>query len=159
MQQTSIIDLVNVRELHASDLNFILSSSIKCIQSYQSKLYPGHGIRDLYVHLEKIILAAIKHPTTSIMIACDRNDSDHIIGYIMTNIKCNHIYLQYTKYAYRKLGVQKYVLMPLLIDELQPISCEWATKEMVKLVKLGKIKINGEFMESLIDSYYKEVLK
>lgn len=146
----SIIDLVNVRQLQSSDLNFILSSSIKCIQSYSKKLYPAHGVRELYEHLEKVILSALHHSDYSILIACNKDDSDQIIGYLMTSLKSNHIYLQYTKYAYRKLGLQKYVLLPLLIDESKPSTVEWATKEMIRLVNKQAITVKHQYIEQLI---------
>ena len=151
----SIIDLVNVRQLESTDINFILSSSIKCLQAYSKKLYPAHDVRPLYEHLEKVILSAMHHPSYSILIACNKDDSEQIIGYLMTNPQTNHIYLQYTKYAYRKLGVQSHILMPLLLNEGRPITVEWATKEMIRLKNENRLTVNSQYIEQLIEERFK----
>ena len=154
-QTMEIINLVTVRELQASDLNFILSSSIKSIQSHASKLYPATPVRELYEHLEKIILCAFAMPNYSILIACHKDDSDHIIGYLMVDQSKNHVFLQYTKYAFRKLGVQKHVLLPLLVSIESPITYEFATKEAVKLSKKLPVIVKSLFTEQLLEYYLK----
>jgi hypothetical protein len=146
----SIQDLVNIRELQANDLNFILSSSIQSLTSYINSTYKGWNKSNLYQHLEQLILYALNHCNYSIFIACDISDSDHIIGYIVADVTKNHIFLQYTKYAYRKLGIQKHLLLPLVVDTNNPISCNWNTKEMVRFSKEGKVHIQDKFIESLM---------
>jgi len=146
----SLNDQVNIRQLELTDLNFILASSIKCLTQYTDSIYKGWDKKDLYKHLEKVILFGLSKCNYSVFIACDVKDSDHIIGYIVGNHESNHIFLQYTKYSYRKLGIQKHLLLPLLVDYANPITVNWATKEMKKAVKIGKISIQDKFTEELM---------
>ena len=146
----SLIDLVNIRQLELADLNFILSSSTKCLTQYINTTYKGWDKPELTKHLERIILFGLSKCNYSVFIACDSKDSDHIIGYIVGDTITNHIFLQYTKYAYRKLGIQKNLLLPLVIDSTQPHTVEWNTKEMVKIQKLNRIKIHAKLVEALM---------
>ena len=146
----SIQDSISIRQLQASDLNFILSSSLQCLTQYTDSLFKGWDRKELYSHLEKAILYALNHCNYSIFIACDAKDSEHIIGYLVGDPTTNHIFLQYTKYAYRKLGIQKLLLLPLIIDSDYPSSVNWGTKEMQKLHKLRRISVKDLFTEQLM---------
>jgi hypothetical protein len=79
------------------------------------------------------------------------------VGYIVADTKDNHIFLQYTKYSYRKLGIQKNLLLPLVVDPSLPITVNWPTKEMLKLAANNTVTIQNKFVETLIDTlYFKE---
>ena len=145
----SLHELVTIRQLELADLNFILSSSVKCLSQYDSTLFKGWDKQTLCKHLEKIILFGLSKCGYSIFIACDAKDSNHIISYLVGNPQTNHIFLQYTKYTYRKLGIQKNLLLPLIIDPAKLCTVEWGTKEMIKLHKANKIDVKHEFVEKL----------
>lgn len=133
-----------------ADLNFILSSSVKCLIQYIDTTYKGWDKSELAKHLERTILFGLSKCNYSVFIACDSKDSDHIIGYIVGDSINNHIFLQYTKYAYRKLGIQKNLLIPLIIDPTHPCTVEWNTKEMVKLQRNNKINVVSKFTDALM---------
>ncbi len=150
----SIIDLVNIRELCKYDVNFILDSSIQCLSKYRESIVKGMTKSAAISHLETLILYGLSKMSYSIFIACDVEDEHNIFGYIVANPTSNHIFLQYTKYVYRGLGIQKNLLLPLVIDNGYPISCNWPTKEMLKLAKEGKIEIQKQFEDELIRKLY-----
>lgn len=146
----AINDLVNIREFTKTDLNFILDSSLQCLSKYTESIVKGQSKDTAYKYLEKIVLYALNYMDYSVFIACHKKDSDNIIAYIIADPKSNHIFLQYTKYSFRKLGIQQLLLLPLVIDPVNEATCNWPTKEMLKLVKSGKISIKDRFVEEII---------
>lgn len=154
-----LIDLVNIRQLQLNDLNFILSSSTKCLIQYLDTHFKGWEKQALYKHLEKVILFGLGKCGYSIFIACIKEDENHIIGYIVADPTTNHIFLQYTKYAYRKLGLQKNLLLPLVVDHTHRITVNWPTKEMIRLVKRNLITIDDKFVDKLMHALtHKEII-
>lgn len=147
----SIIDLVNVRELAKEDLNFILSSFIQSLSKYKESIVKGQSKDSIVSYLEKMILFVLTAEGYSTFIACHVEDSNNIIGYIIANPENNHIFFSYTKYSYRKLGIQKNLLLPLVIDPERVVSVEWPTKEMLKLVSQNTITICHKFVIDLIE--------
>jgi hypothetical protein len=147
---SDITDHVTIREAYQKDLNFILDSSITCLAQYKESIVAGMNRLSAHNHLEIIIKYLLSGIDTSIFICTHKEDTDSIIGYIVADAKTNHIYLQYTKYAFRKLGIQKNLLMPLVVDFDKPITVQWPTKEMLKLYKLGRTCVNNQCLELLI---------
>ena len=151
---TTIDNLVSIRELTKEDINFVLHSSLACLSKYTESIIKGQNRVIGYQYLEKIVLYGLNRMDYSIFIACRKDDSNEIIGYIVADTESNHIFLQYTKYTYRKLGIQKNLLLPLVTDPSLPISVNWPTKEMLKLAAQDKVVIANKFVEELIDNLY-----
>lgn len=137
----SLVDLINVRELEVNDINFILDSSIQCLRRYTESITKGMTKADAIDWLETYILYALQRLNYSVFIACEKDDSNSIVGYIIADTTKNHIFLQYTKYAFRQLGIQKNVLLPLVIDPNKPITCNWPTKQSLQMADKGKLRI------------------
>lgn len=152
----SIVDLVNIRELTKDDINFILDSSISSLSKYTESIVKGMTKESAIEYLETTILYALQKCNYSIFVACDVTNSDHIIGYIVADVTKNHIFLQYTKYNYRKLGIQSTLLLPLVVDSDKPISVQWPTKEMLRLQKANKILIKNQYTLDLIERMYEQ---
>lgn len=151
----SIIDLVNVRELAKEDLNFIISSFIQSLSKYTESIVKGQTKEAIVSYLEKMILLSLTEMGYSTFIACHKEDSDNIIGYIIADPETNHIFFNYTKYNYRKLGIQEHLLFPLVIDPAQAITCNWPTKEVLKKLPQNTITICNKFVEKLIEKVLK----
>ncbi len=147
---SDITDLVSIRQLKLEDLHFILDSSISCISKYHESIVKGYAREYTHKLLERIMLSALNNSNYSIFICSHKDDSDAIIAYIIANPKNNHIFFQYTKYSYRKLGIQKLMLMPLVVDMKERITVQWQTKEMLKLAKVGIVSIENKFWEELL---------
>ncbi|MCW3101172.1 MAG: hypothetical protein JWL77_6790 [Chthonomonadaceae bacterium] len=148
----NITDLISIRALQKSDVHFILDSSMQCLSKYTESIFKGMNRNNIYKHLEIVALYALTRiDTYSVFVACHKDDSNNILGYIVANPKDNHILLQYTKYSYRKLGIQKLLLMPLVVDESVTITVNWPTKEMLKLAKAERVEIVNRFTEKLIE--------
>jgi hypothetical protein len=143
-------DSVNIREVTSEDLNFILSSSVSCLSQYTESIFKGWDRKDIYEFLNKFIISSLHQLDFSIFIASHKDDSNQIIGYIVANPETNYVYLQYTKFVFRNLGVQKQLLMPLVLDTSKPITVAWPTKEMLKLKKDDKVKIYNQTILDLI---------
>jgi hypothetical protein len=143
-------DSVNIREVTSEDLNFILSSSVSCLSQYTESIFKGWDRKDIYEFLNKFIISSLHQLDFSIFIASHKDDSNQIIGYIVANPETNYVYLQYTKFVFRNLGVQKQLLMPLVLDTSRPITVAWPTKEMLKLKKDDKVKIYNQTILDLI---------
>jgi hypothetical protein len=142
--------VVNIREVTQDDLVFILSSSISCLSKYTESFFKGWNHQDIYTYLNHLIIQSLHKLNYSIFIACLNTDSNHIVGYIIADTEKNYIFLQYTKYSYRGLGVQKYLLMPLVIDNTKEIKTAWATKEMLKLKARNKVTVTNQSIVDLI---------
>ncbi len=151
MSQT-IQDLVSVRQLEAADLPFLLNSSITCLSKYTESFAKGYNPIYFAKLVEKQMLYVLNDTNVSTFICSNKDDSQSIIAYIIANTKLNHIYFQYTKYAYRKMGIQKHMLLPLVTDPELRISVQWPTKEMLRLVKRnsGWMRRDGSLVESKV---------
>jgi hypothetical protein len=148
---TTIDQFVSIRELAREDLNFILDSALQCLTKYTESIVKGQAKQTAYRYIEYMVLHALnKNPNYSVFIACHKEDSNNIIGYIVADTQDNHIFLQYTKYSYRKLGIQKNLLLPLVSDPDKTITVNWPTKEMLKLASVGRVEIQNKFVEQLI---------
>lgn len=143
-------DSVNIREVEKDDLIFILSSSISCLSKYTESVFKGWNQQDIYTYLNHLIIQSLHKIEYSIFIACLNSDSNHIVGYIIADPNTNYIFLQYTKYSYRNLGVQKDLLMPLVVDQNNLIKVAWPTKEMLKLKAKNKVTIVNKTIIDLI---------
>lgn len=151
---TTIDNLVSIRELAKEDINFLIHSSLSCLTKYKESITKGQNHKESYQTLEKIILCGLTSMGYSIFIACHKEDSNNIIGYIVADSTDNHVFLQYTKYTYRKLGIQKNLLLPLVIDPSLPVTVNWPTKEMLKLSAYDKVIIHNKFTESIIEKLF-----
>lgn len=148
----NITDLITLRPLEQSDVHFVLDSILQCLSKYTESIVKGMNRSDAYNHLEAVALSALNRiDTYSVFLACHKDDTAIIIGYIVADPKDNHILFQYTKYSYRKLGIQKLLLLPLVTDPDLPITVNWPTKEMLKLAAKGTVKIRNRFTEKLIE--------
>lgn len=156
MSNQSISDLVSVRSVTLDDLPFILDSSIACLSRYTESFVKGYETKYTREYLELIMQFVLNDEKYSIFICSHKDDSNNIIGYLIANPLNNHIFMQYTKYAYRKLGVQKHMLLPLLIDITEEVTVQWPTKEMLKLQKKRVIIIKNRLVEELIQLAVKE---
>jgi len=144
-----LTDYVNIRTVKPEDAKFIIESSITCLSKYTESLFKGWEYQQIRTYLTNIILYALANFEYSIFIACDKDDENKIYSYIVANTKTNHIFLQYSKYYFRKLGIQKTLLLPLVVNLDEPITVNWQTKEMLKLQEKGKVKIYNSFPEEL----------
>lgn len=154
----SLADNILLRALRKEDIKFILYSSIKCLSRYIDTLFQGYSYEELKSHLELLFLYALKsYEKYNVFILCDQNDENEIFAYIVADREANHIVMQYTKYLFRssptvKLHFQKNYLLPIAIDMMKPITVNWGTKEMVKLVGEGKVSVKNLLLEDLIRS-------
>lgn len=147
----NIIDLVTIRTMNQSDIHFLLDSSIQSLSKYTESIFKGYTRENIHSHLEFIVLYALKRVDLYSVFLCVHKDSpEDIIGYIVADTTSNHILFQYTKYSYRKLGIQKNLLMPLVVDEKEFVTVNWPTKQMLLLAKQNKIQIVNKFVETLI---------
>ena len=143
-------DEINIREVSKEDLTFILSSSISCLSKYTESVFKGWEQKDIYAYLNYLIVQALHKLDYSIFIASLNSDSNHIVGYIIADVQSNYIFLQYTKFSYRKLGVQKELLMPIVVDQSKPIIVAWPTKEMLRDKAKGKVTIANKTIIDLV---------
>lgn len=148
---TDITDLISIRSIQNSDVHFILDSTMQCLAKYTESIFKGYSHSNIYSHLEMLTLFALNCPKIySTFVACHKDDSDRILAYIVADPSDNHILFQYTKYSYRKLGIQKHMLMPLVTDSDKKLTVNWPTKEMLKLEKRQLVEIRNLFTEKLI---------
>lgn len=154
-QLMNLIDLITIRELQTQDLNFILDSSVKCLSKYNITLFKGWKHKDTCQYLEQVFLHALSDARYSTFIACEKDNSDAILGYIIADTKDNHIIFQFTKYTYRKLGIQKHFLLPLVADPDQPITVNYHTKEAINWSKANKCTIINKQALNLINDNHK----
>ncbi len=148
----NLIDLIQIREFRKEDINFILDSSIQCLSKYTESIVKGMTRQESINHLEKIVLYILNRRNVNTFICTLSEDPNYIVGYIVGDPSINHIYLQYTKYSYRKLGIQRNFLIPLCLENpLEDITVNFPTKEMLKLQKVNKVIIINRLIEQLIE--------
>jgi hypothetical protein len=147
----AIIDLINVREVKPEDLRFLMDSAVRNLKLYMDDFLAGRDVNDLIKDVETTFVTGINKLGYTVLVACDKDDEDSIYGYCMADTKNNHIVYNYTKYHYRLLGLQKYVLMPLLIDFKSPVTVQYPTAEALRAVKNGKVTIKDGFKMALIE--------
>ncbi len=150
----NLIDLINIRALKPQDLNFVIDSSVKSLSKYNKTIFKGWKHTDVCSYLEKVFLHALSTSNYSTFIACQNGDEDAILAYIIADTHSNHIFFQYTKYAYRKLGIQKLFLLPLVIDTNETITIQWAMKDAINMSKANKVSIINKNELNLIKELY-----
>ena len=150
-----IFDHVNVREVEKDDINFIFNSFVNCLSKYHESFFKGWEHKDVLKYLEFLIVWCLNNDKYSVFVACNKDDSTQILSYIIVNSKGNEIFFQYTKYGYRKLGIQKHLLMPLCLNLDEQIVTNWATKEMIKLAKANRITIKHQFVLNMLQGEMK----
>lgn len=147
----NITDMVSVRQIELTDLPFILDSSVACLTKYTESFVKGYSPEYAKFHIENIVKSVLNDTDYSCFICSHKDNSNAIIGYLISNPHINHIFFQYTKYAYRKLGLQKTLLLPLLVDKESRITVQWPTKEMLKLQKQGRIYIENRILDKFLE--------
>ena len=149
-----LLNLVSIRELKFDDLKFILGTFIANLSCYTESIAKGYTKEYSKEHFERQILLALTGiPEVleySVFICCQKDDSDDIVSYLIGCPKTNHVFFSYTKYAFRKLGIQKLLLLPLIIDFDKPITVNYPTKDTLRMVKEGKVEIKNLFLDTLL---------
>lgn len=146
-----ILDFVSVREIQADDVHFVLDSFITCLSRYDESIVKGFDHHYSKKYLEKLMLYVLQSGKYSVFICSNKDEPTNIYAYIIGDPTTNYVFFNYTKYLYRPYGLQKYLLLPLILDPSQPVVVEWPTKEMLKAKKAGKVTIEHRIMESFID--------
>ena len=147
-------DIVTVRTMGEKDVPFILDSIIKCLSNYHESIVKGMTKADTYRHLELLGLYTLNRiDTYSVFLLVHKDAPDRIVAYIIADPKENHIVFQYTKYDYRKMGLQKNFLMPLVVNFDECISVNWPTKCMLHLAEQKKVRIINKLLEKAIKDY------
>lgn len=147
-----IQDMVSIRQLELNDLPFVLDSAVACLTKYTESFVKGYTPEYSQYLIRKIIKSALNNPDYSSFVCSHKDNSESILAYIIANPHTNHIFFQYTKYAYRKLGLQQHMLLPLLVDFGMKVTVQWPTKEMLKLQKIGRIYVENQLLEQLMYS-------
>ncbi len=150
----NLIDIINIRELKPADLNFILDSSIKCLSKYNKTMFRGWNHKDIAAYLEAVFLHILSEDTYTVFLAVTKEDENNILSYIIADTKSNHVLWQFTKYAYRKLGIQKNFLIPLVTDPSLPITVNFQTNEALKMQRNGIVSIVNKHVQDLIINNY-----
>lgn len=144
-------NIVSIRTLQKGDIHFILDSIVQSLSKYTESIFKGMNRNNIYQHLEMIALYALNRIDTYSVFLAVHKDTDRILAYIIADPKENHILFQYTKYDYREKSIQKYLLMPLVIDIGLPITVNWPTKKMLQYAERGQVEIINKFTEKLIE--------
>lgn len=146
----NIIDLVNIRTIEPQDVNFILDSSFSSLTKYLNTIFKGWTVDSLYYYMQNLIPYCVLSEDYSTFIACNSQDSNQIYAYVIANPKTNHIMFQYTKYAYRGMGIQKTLLMPLVVDMEDQVGVQYGTKNMQRWAeKKHTLIIDGFIIERI----------
>lgn len=146
----SIVDCISIRSVDVSDVNFIMSSATHCLSRYRKTMFRGWDMHNLNAYIGRIILCAINNLDYSILIACHKDDDNHILGYIVADSKSNHVLLQYTKFSFRDMGIQQ-LMIPLILNLSQTISIQFCTADMKALVTKKIVILKDGLVESLIN--------
>ncbi len=149
---STIRDLVSIRQLEEWDLPFILDSFKSCLSKYTESIVKGYTKEYSKSLLTNMILSALNNKDYSCFVCCHKNDSASILGYVIASSRDNHIFFHYTKHVYRHMGIQKDLLLSILIDFENKVTVQWPTKEMLKLQKQQKVFIENRFVEQLMES-------
>ncbi len=146
----ALIKLTNVRELHQSDIKFVLNSFTSHIRKNKYKnQFLGWESKDVTKFLESMFVWVLSKPEFSFLVLCDRNNSEHIMAYIIAQPVKNTIFFNYTKQKYRNCGIQAHILMPLLISKDKTLINNWQTDITIKALKAGKCVINQDYLLEL----------
>jgi hypothetical protein len=121
----ALIDVVTVRAVEPDDITFILSTINHWASRRTSDLWRGWAEDEIYHHMHTLLLWALGQGGYQALIACHRDNSSTILGFLIAHFESNHIFCQYTKFDFRRLGIQKYLLMPTLVDPTRPMTYQF----------------------------------
>jgi hypothetical protein len=94
---------IKIREAVHDDVGFIVASWDKSAREARDREISQGTFKANYHH---IIKRAVE--SADIYVACDPDESDHILGYAVVRDDC--LLFCYTKYALRRQGIQKELL-------------------------------------------------
>lgn len=152
--ENELLDIVSVREFKSQDVNFILDSFITCLSRYTESIVAGMPSPYIREHLEQQILYILNKSDTSVLVLSHKDNSEDILAYIIACPSQQHIYFSYTKYIYRELGLQKNLLMPLVVDMENVYTFQYPTKWALRWTRKGYCSVNSYLVDRLIkDSF------
>ncbi len=112
------LDLIAVRNYVPEDKNFIMATWLRGL--YHGNMWFNLIPRDIYFkHYNKVVEAILAKPTTTIKIACLKDDPEVILGYSV--YENNNLHWVQTKAAWRNIGIAK-SLIPTNITTITHVS-------------------------------------
>ncbi len=101
-------DLVTIRNTVNADRSFIFSTWLRGLR-YGNSWFKLIDADSYYKHYHKVIEGLLQHPDTIIKVACLKEDSDVILGYVV--YRNNILDYVFVKTAWRNIGIAK-MLVP-----------------------------------------------
>lgn len=116
-------EAIVVREYrHEADQAFVYSTWLR---NYKYSSYFAKRIKPaiFFAGQHKVIDHLLAKPSTKVVVACDRNDADTIMGYLA--FEPGVVHFVFVKDAYRKLGVATALFASQRIDVNQAKFTHW----------------------------------
>lgn len=156
MNSQDIQDYISIRTVeNDDDIKFIKSTIHTCIHNNRHYMYRATLHEDTKAHIDKSMAIALKgipgKMNNSIFLACSSEESSTIYAFIIADPILNHIYFNYTKYAFRELGIQKNFLLPLVIDPTRRVTNNYATDKSCKYAKQYQVQVIDKVVEFCLE--------
>jgi len=116
----ALLDRITFREATQDDYNFIYSSWLK---SYRNSIVTREMPNDIFFKEQQEVISSLLGDST-VILACDKNDTTNIIGYIVV-AKVQGLFVLhflYVKHTYRRLGIAN-ILMHVFKDNFKDNKC------------------------------------
>lgn len=127
-------DLFSYRSPQTNDINFIYSSWLKGLR-YGNDWFEFISKEAYYTFYHRIIELILQRPTTTITIACLKDDPDVILGYSVQEGSVLH--WVFVKPAWRKIG-----LATDLVKPFKSVSHITAVAKSILITKFPHIEFN-----------------
>lgn len=99
-------ELIEIRDVIESDRNFILATFLKGLR-YGNDTFGLIDSKVYFSEYQKIIDAILRHPDTSVAVACLKDDKQVILGYSIFNLSKSLLHFTFVKSAWRGIGIAK----------------------------------------------------
>jgi len=114
-------DKFKIRKIRGSDIEFITSTWLK---NYRSRSKFAKSMRrDVFMQEHHALIKDLVS-NCRVIIACNKEDQDHILSYLIADKKKEEFHFVYTKGAFRKFGIAT-----MLVDEIRESSSCTVTHE------------------------------
>lgn len=99
-------ELVSIRDAVIGDKNFILATFLRGL--YYGDSWYGEIPKSVFMsEYHKFLELLLSHPTTKVKIACLKDDTDVILGYVIMNTSETVLHFAFCKKAWRGIGITR----------------------------------------------------
>ena len=129
--------MITIRSLTTNDTNFVVNAWVNSYYAFMTGYKPNQKIFN--VMQRRLILDILKE--SSCYIACNKDDNDQIMGFIVVG-NDDTLHYVFTKEIFEREGIATMLIKSVNIEKPYGISCSHITRQALNKLKGFKLRYN-----------------